>query len=58
MSEQENGKRYPLNMRTTAALRQKIEDAAKASGRSMAQEVEYRLEMSFVPAAGLMSGYV
>jgi hypothetical protein len=41
------GKRYPLNMRTTRELRDRIEAAAHASGRSLVQEVEYRLENSF-----------
>jgi Arc-like DNA binding domain len=41
------GKRYPLNMRTTRELREKIERAALASGRSLVQEVEFRLEQSF-----------
>lgn len=41
------GKRYPLNMRTTRELRERIEAAATASGRSLVQEVEYRLERSF-----------
>jgi Arc-like DNA binding domain len=41
------GKRYPLNMRTTKELRDKIEEAAMASGRSLVQEVEFRLERSF-----------
>jgi hypothetical protein len=41
------GKRYPLNMRTTKELRDKIEWAAMASGRSLVQEVEFRLERSF-----------
>jgi len=41
------GKRYPLNMRTTKELREKIEAAARASGRSLVQEVEFRLEQSF-----------
>jgi hypothetical protein len=41
------GKRHPLNMRTTKELRAKLEAAAKESGRSMAQEVEARLEASF-----------
>jgi hypothetical protein len=41
------GKRYPLNMRTTKELRGKIEEAAMASGRSLVQEVEFRLERSF-----------
>ena len=41
------GKRYPLNMRTTKELRDKIEWAATVSGRSLVQEVESRLERSF-----------
>jgi predicted HicB family RNase H-like nuclease len=41
------GKRYPLNMRTTKELRDKIEWAATASGRSLVQEVEFRLEGLF-----------
>jgi hypothetical protein len=42
----EGGKRYPLNMRTTRELRSALEAAAQASGRSLAQEVEMRLELS------------
>jgi hypothetical protein len=34
-------------MRTTKELRDKIEQAARASGRSLVQEVEFRLERSF-----------
>jgi len=34
-------------MRTTKELRGKIEEAAMASGRSLVQEVEFRLEQSF-----------
>lgn len=41
------GKRVPLSMRTTQELRDKMDEAAKSSGRSLAQEVEYRLERSF-----------
>jgi TraY domain len=41
------GKRYPLNMRTTKELRERLERAANKSGRSLVQEVEHRLEMSF-----------
>jgi Arc-like DNA binding domain len=41
------GKRYPLNMRTTKEMREKLERAATESGRSMVQEVEFRLERSF-----------
>jgi hypothetical protein len=42
-----SGKKSPLNMRTTEALRKKLEGAAGLSGRSLVQEVEYRLEQSF-----------
>ena len=40
-------KRIPLNMRTTQQLRTKVEQAAEASGRSLAQEVEFRVERTF-----------
>ncbi len=43
----EEGKRYPLNMRTTKALRNRLQNAASTSGRSLAQETELRLERSF-----------
>ena len=43
----EAGKRYPMNMRTTRELRERIIAAAHASGRSLVAEVEYRLERSF-----------
>jgi len=42
-----SGKKLPLNMRTAAALRAKIEKAAGKSGRSLVQEVEHRVERSF-----------
>jgi hypothetical protein len=41
-----DGKRSPLNMRTTRDLREKLEKAAGKSGRSLVQEVEARLEQS------------
>lgn len=41
-----DAKRCPLNMRTTPALRERLEKCAARSGRSLAQEVEYRLEQS------------
>lgn len=44
----EGGKRYPLNMRTTKETRERLEQAALASGRSLAQEVEFRIEQSFL----------
>jgi hypothetical protein len=43
----DGGKRYPLNMRTTREMRERLEASARASGRSLAQEVEIRLEQSF-----------
>jgi hypothetical protein len=42
-----NPKRFPLSLRTTKQLREKLEAAAADSGRSLAQEIELRLEMSF-----------
>ena len=41
------GKRHSLTIRTTKELRESLEQAAEASGRSLAQEVELRLERSF-----------
>lgn len=41
------GKRLALNMRATKELRTRLEAAAAASGRSLAQEAEMRLESSF-----------
>jgi hypothetical protein len=41
------GKRHPLNMRTTKETRERLEDEAATNGRSLAQEVEVRLERSF-----------
>ena len=45
------GKRVPVMTRTTTELRSQIEQAAAKSGRSLAQEVERRLEQSFEPNA-------
>ena len=42
----EEGKRYPLNMRTTKEVREKLEAAASESGRSLTQEVEFRVQQS------------
>jgi Arc-like DNA binding domain len=46
------GKRHPLNMRTTKEIRDRLEAAAVANGRSLAQEVEARLERSFAEESG------
>lgn len=43
-----DGKRYPLNMRTTFDVRQRLETEAAASGRSLTQEAEMRIERSFL----------
>jgi hypothetical protein len=50
------GKRYPLNMRTTKAIRDKLEHAAATAGRSLAQEVELRLEQSFLLQELMVTG--
>lgn len=41
------GRRIPLSVRTTETLRADLDQAARASGRSLAQEIELRLERSF-----------
>lgn len=41
------GKRVALGLRTTPALRRKIERAARAEGRSLSAEAELRLDRSF-----------
>ena len=42
------GKRWPLNMRTTSSVRFLLEEAAQLSGRSLAAEVETRIQQSLV----------
>jgi hypothetical protein len=42
------GKRYAIGLRTTKNLKDDLDAAAEESGRSLAQEVEHRLEMSFL----------
>lgn len=49
----EDAKRYAVGIRTTRETKTMIEEAAAASGRSMAQEIEYRLERSFHQEADL-----
>src|SRR3954451_23134237 len=41
------GRRVPIMGRTTADLRRKLEESAAASGRSLALELENRLEKTF-----------
>jgi hypothetical protein len=40
-------KRFPLAIRTTASLKHALVQACEASGRSLTQEIEYRLWRSF-----------
>lgn len=40
-------KRIPLGMRTTPEVRARLDAAARASGRSLAQEVEFIIERHF-----------
>jgi hypothetical protein len=42
----EKGKRYAIGIRTTKALKDALLSASRASGRSLAQEIEFRLERS------------
>lgn len=42
------GHRHPISFRTTADLREKMEKAASVAGRSLTQEIEFRLEASFL----------
>ena len=41
------GERVPLGLRVTTEMRAKLNEAATASGRSLSQEAELRLEHSF-----------
>jgi hypothetical protein len=40
-------KRHPLNMRTTKAVRERLEASARANGGSLMKDVEARIERSF-----------
>jgi hypothetical protein len=46
VTTQGSGKRHPLSMRTTKEVRDQLEAAAGRAGRSLAQELEFRLEAS------------
>ncbi|KAA0121394.1 TraY domain-containing protein [Methylobacterium sp. P1-11] len=47
-AKEEGAKRHWLSARTTAELNQILKDAAQTSGRSVSQEIEFRLEKSFL----------
>jgi hypothetical protein len=49
----EKAKRHPLGIRTTRELKDLLQRAADSAGRSVAQEVELRLERSFDADAAL-----
>lgn len=44
----EPGKRYPLGLKVTAEMKDRIDKAAKRTGRTQSQEAELRLELSFL----------
>jgi coenzyme F420-reducing hydrogenase delta subunit len=48
------GRRVPVMTRVTKEMRQELEEAAAASGRSLAQEVETRLEKLFAMERALI----
>jgi hypothetical protein len=50
------GKRYSLGIRTTKELRDALKAAAEASGRSVAHEIEQRLERSFTDETAAYGG--
>lgn len=43
----DDAKRAALNIRTTTALKERLQTAGEASGRTMSQEADLRLEQSF-----------
>lgn len=49
----DEGKRFSFGVRTNKAMKEKLEAAAKASGRSIVQEVEIRLLASFAAPASI-----
>ena len=51
-SERGESKRAPISMRTTPAIRAALEEAAERGGRSLAQEIEQRLERSVAADEG------
>jgi hypothetical protein len=51
-----SGERIPLGLRVTKETKQRLDDAAKASGRSLSQEAELRLEHSFEAERVALSG--
>lgn len=40
--------RIPIMSRVTPDMRDRLEDLARSSGRSLAGEIEHRLELSFI----------
>ena len=50
------GKRFPLSLRITEEMRTKLHNAAAQTGRSVSQEVEFRLERSFTREEDVWGG--
>jgi hypothetical protein len=49
----DKGKRHALGIRTTKELKDLLQGEAVSSGRSLAQEIEFRLDQSFAEDRGL-----
>lgn len=47
VAQEHEGKRHSIGFRTTKAVKDRIEAEAKANGRSIAQEIEFRLEAGY-----------
>lgn len=45
--ERDEVKRAAITIRTTSAIKEQVKAAAEANGRSVTQEIEFRLERSF-----------
>ncbi|WP_082504342.1 Arc family DNA-binding protein [Methylobacterium sp. Leaf111] len=54
-SPQGQGKNSSIGFRTTPEMRERLDKAAGANGRSLAQEIENRLEQSFVGAPNIFA---
>lgn len=49
-------KRCPLNMRTTPDIRRRLEESARKSGRSLAQEIEWIVSLALSKGPGRPEG--
>jgi hypothetical protein len=51
------GERVPMSFRVTTAFKEKLDRAAQESGRSLAQEIEFRLERSLDQQSHLVDAF-